>query len=217
MRRRRAVLLIGVLVALATAFPAPARDLQGPNADDCVPIALWSNGFHTSLSVPAAALGQGHPLRRAMPQADYLLVGWGDEGFYRAGGLWQGVDAVIPPSATVIHLIGAHQPVETFYRASRLQPIALSRAQAAGLAAFLAEETEVDANGEPVVLSQGHAGPNSLFVRSTSTFHGLNVCNHWTARALRAAGLDVGSRLSFRADGVLADAARSSPAICPTG
>ena len=197
------------------AFPAPARDMPGPQAGDCVEIGLWSNGFHTSLALPAAMLGLDHPLRRAMPEADYFLVGWGDEGFYRHGGFWRGVDAVIPPSPAVIHLIGADQAVEGFYLGSRVQRVALSGAQALGLSGFLAEEIALDPSGAPIVLSEGHAGQDSLFLRSTSTFHGLNVCNHWSARALRAAGLEVGSRLSYRADGVLNAAADAAPAACP--
>jgi uncharacterized protein (TIGR02117 family) len=206
---------LATVAALAFAFPAPARDLPAPSPGDCVEIALWSNGFHTSISIPTAMLGDDHPLRRALPEAAYLLVGWGDEGYYRHGGIWRGASALIPPSPTVIHLIGADQPVEGFYQASRVQRVALSGAQATGLAAFLAGETATDAAGAPIFVSQGHAGPNSVFIRSDSHFHGLNVCNHWTARALRAAGLEVGSRLSFRADGVLAAAARAAPSACP--
>ncbi len=217
MRKRlsAAILAAAALTGLAFAFPAPARDLPAPRAGDCVEIALWSNGFHTSLSIPTAILPPNHPLRVAMPEADYLLVGWGDEGYYRHGGIWRAVNAAIPPSPTVIHLIGADRPVEGFYTGSSVQRVALSGAQSHGLAQFLADETAMDPSGRPLVLSQGHAGPNSVFVRGAGHFHALNVCNHWVVRALRAAGLHVGSRFSYRADGVLAAAARAAPAQCP--
>ena len=210
-----------VLVALAAAalvtWPGPARSTAAPTTGDCAEIAVWSNGFHTSLSIPAAILHPEHPLRQAMPDAPYLLVGWGDAGFYRDGpGLWRGLDAIVPPSPSVIHLIGADEPVERFYTPTRLQRAALSSSQAAGLAAFLAREVAV-VEGQAMVVGQGHAGPGSLFLEGRSSFHGLYVCNHWTARALRAAGLSVGSRLSYRADGVLDDLARSAPAACPAG
>jgi hypothetical protein len=150
-----------------------------------------------------------------MPSAEYLLIGWGDEGFYRHGGFWRGVQAVVPPSPTVIHLIGAARPVPEVYRASHLQPVALSAAQAAGMAEYLADQTALNAEGAPIILSQGHAGPGSLFLRAQGDFHGLNMCNHWVVRALRAAGLDVGSAFSFRADGVLDSARRETPSRCP--
>lgn len=208
---------LGLIVIALVAWPGPARSTTPPTAEDCTEIAVWSNGFHTSLSIPAAMLPEDHPLRQAMPGAAYLLVGWGDAGFYREGpGFWRGLNALVPPSPSVIHLIGAAEPVERFYTPSRLQRAALSSAQAAGLSAFLAEEVRMR-DGAPAVIGEGHAGAQSLFLEGRASFHGLYVCNHWTARALRAAGLSVGSRLSFRANGVLDDLARSAPTACPAG
>jgi uncharacterized protein (TIGR02117 family) len=215
---RWVLLLAAGLIGLAqVTWPGPARSTTPVTAQDCTEITVWSNGFHTSLSIPAAIFEADHPLRQAMPEAAYLLVGWGEAGFYREGpGFWRGLDALAPPSPSVVHLIGSDEPVERFYTPTRVQTAALSSAQAAGLAAFLARETATE-NGAPVVLGDGHAGAQSLFLEGRSSFHGLYVCNHWTARALRAAGLSVGSRLSFRADGVLDDLARSAPQACPAG
>ena len=204
--------------SLAQFTPAHSRESQVAEAADaagCIEIALWSNGYHTSLSIPADLLAADHPMRLAMPEAAFFLVGWGEERFYRQGpSLWRGLDALIPPSPSVVHLIGADQPVERFFTPTRMQRAALSPSQASGLAAFLAHEVVVD-GGRPVIVGDGHAGPQSMFLRARSPFHGLYVCNHWTAQALRVAGLQVGSRLSFRADGVLEDLARSAPNFCP--
>jgi hypothetical protein len=224
---RRAALL-GVMMAAALLavhlIPVQRAPVRPPIAEvagaagagDCIEIAVWSNDDHTSLSIPADILWADHPLRLAMPEAAFFLVGWGEERFYREGpSFWRGLDALIPPSPSVVHLIGDDQPVERFLTPTRLQRAALSLSQASGLAAFLAEEVVVE-GGRPIILGAGHAGPQSLFLKGRSQFHGLHVCNHWTARALQAAGLRVGSRLSFRADGVLEDLARSAPGSCPT-
>jgi hypothetical protein len=56
----------------------------------------------------------------------------------------------------------------------------------------------------PLVLGKGLYGP-SLFYRAMDTFHIFNVCNHWVARLLAAAGLPTTPVLATLPPGLLFD------------
>lgn len=177
------------LAACAEAAPPPAP----PAAQDCIEIAVWSNGVHTSLSVPAEALPADHPFRSLYPEARYLLVGWGDAAFYRSDGTdWLlGLRALVPPSPSAVHVLASAEPAETWFTPAEAPRFGITRDGARGLAAFLAAAVATDPQGRPIVLSEGQVPGASVFLAGTEGFHLFNVCNHWTARALRAAGLDV--------------------------
>jgi hypothetical protein len=56
----------------------------------------------------------------------------------------------------------------------------------------------------PQVLGQGLYGP-SLFYRAVDNFHLFNVCNHWVARMLSAAGIRTAPVLATLPAGLLLD------------
>jgi uncharacterized protein (TIGR02117 family) len=195
---------------------APRMAIAPPvTARDCVEIAVWSNGVHTSLSVPAAILPESHPIRALAPGAEHVLVGWGDAAFYQANdaGFWLGLRALIPPSPGAVHLIGSDVPPETWFSGTEAPRFGVTLAGAAGLARFLDDAIARGADGAPLVLGPGHAGEGSVFLAATEGFHAFNVCNRWTARALGAAGVEVAVGPGWRADALTAQV-RDLP-LCP--
>jgi hypothetical protein len=166
---------------------------------------VHSNGFHTNLLVPGSAFEPGHPLRRLFPNAGWLAIGWGDEDFYRergGGTFWQGLRAVAPGGATVLHVIAFDPPPEQHFPPAQVRRVALTRAGAARLEMFLAGEVEVTETGDAVFVAPGHEGETSIFLRGADrSFSLLNNCNHWTLRGLRAAGAAVDGAAT--ADGVM--------------
>lgn len=186
-------------------------------AEDCVDIGIWSNDWHTSFALPADALPPDHPLRRFMPAAKHFLVGWGDDDFYRSDGtdLALGLKALLPGGDTVVHVIGAQAPVEERFIPSDFAHAGVSRAGAAALARALADSLELDAAGDVIPVAPGQHGAQSRFLAGRGGFHVFNVCNHWTARTLRRAGVDVHAAFVYRGDWLMDQVRRKAPACRP--
>lgn len=204
--------LVGYLYA-----PVPAPRVAPPALGDCVELHLWSNGFHSDIGAPASLFPQDHPLRRLYPQAREFLIGWGDQAFYYSDGtnLWLGLDAIVPPSPSVMH-IAYNAP----YAAAYLGPnedlaIAVSRQGAERFVAFIDRALVLDEAGDVIVTTPGKVIGRSSFVRTRGSFHLFNVCNQWMARALRAAGVDVNARAAWLAGPLIAQARGVSAATCP--
>lgn len=209
--------LVGALVvALAIwAWTGSRPRLGAPRASagDCVEIGLWSNDWHTSFALAADLLPAGHPLRRLYPDARHFLVGWGDAEFYRSDGtdLGLGLKALLPGGKTVVHVIAAQRPVEGSFLPAEMVYAGLSRAGAARLAEGLSASMALDAAGAAVTVAPGQHGAQSRFLAGRGAFDLFTVCNHWTARAMRRAGVDVNGAFAYRGDWLTAQVRRKAP------
>ena len=72
------------------------------------------------------------------------------------------------------------------------------------LDAIEASSAKVRTERPPEPLGPGLYGP-SLFYRGVEAFHVFNVCNHWVARLLSAAGLPTAPVLATLPPGLLLD------------
>jgi hypothetical protein len=163
---------------------APVRAAPQPTGR-CAEIVLEANGWHTNLVFPASLLPEDHPLRRLYPQARTLAVGWGDRDAYPLGGQepWRHAIALIPPRPSVLHVAA-----DPGWGGPR---VAIAEGGRRGFSDFLAQTVRLGEDGRPVVVSPGQIPGRSAFIESRDIFHLYNLCNQWTARALRAAGLPV--------------------------
>ena len=98
------ITLIGTLLIAYLYMPIPTPRVTAATAGDCIELHLYSNGYHSDIGAPVSIFPENHPLRRLYPEAETFLIGWGDETFYQSDGanLWLGVDALIPPSPSVL-------------------------------------------------------------------------------------------------------------------
>lgn len=212
-------LVAGALLMLAwwgTGFSpklgaAPA--LQG----DCVTIQVWNNGFHTSLSLPAESLAPAHPIRLLYPEARYLLVGWGDSAFYRSDGrdLGLGLLALAPGGSTTLHVLGSRSPPEHTFVPKDTHAVALSRAGAEALGARLKRSMALDSQGRAQIIAPGQAPGRSVFIKGGDHFHLFQVCNQWTARTLRAAGVPINAAFMYTGDQLVSALRARAPKSCP--
>ncbi|MEZ5994847.1 MAG: DUF2459 domain-containing protein [Hyphomonadaceae bacterium] len=211
-RPRLAAASVGAFVALLYFLwpPAPPH-VAPPTAGDCVELHLYSNGFHSDIGAPTAVFPADHPLRHLFPDAQSFLIGWGDQRFYFSDGadLWLGLDALIPPSPSVMHVAYNAGPSAAYLSPTDDVAIAVSGEGAARFVAYVSGALTLDANGAPVRTSDGKVIGRSAFLRTRGSFHLFNVCNHWMARALRAAGVNVNARAAWLA-GPLIEAVRGS-------
>ena len=218
-RRGRALWLAWLCAALAFWFwtgALPPLGAAPATPGDCEIVSVWSNGFHSDLTFAADLLPPDHPLRRYDPGARYLLVGWGDESFFRSSGkdLLLGAEALLPGGPTTVHVIYADQPVERVYIGDQIVPLAISHAGAAALAQRFTDALQLDEQGRVQVIGPGHGGPRSWFLKGRGEFDLFEVCNQWTARALRAAGVNVNAAFLYTGDW-LERAVAGQRHVCP--
>jgi len=219
--RRRPLLSAFCVLALALAgylfAPLPAPSVAQPSAGDCIELHLYSNGYHSDIGAPAAIFPAEHPLRRLYPRAQSFLIGWGEERFYYSDGsdLMLALDAVIPPSPSVLHIAYNAGPSSAYLGPNDDIAIAISHQGAERFVAFVDRALALDAVGAPVRTADGKVVGRSSFLRARGGFHLFNVCNHWMARALRAAGVDVNARAAWLAGPLIADLRRGGAGRCP--
>lgn len=175
----------------------PAAKAPAAKAGDCVAVTVSDNGWHTNFYLPAEAFPDSSPLRRDFPLADWFVIGWGDEGFYRLGpDLSRGIDAIIPPGPTVLHVIGSIDPPEEIF----LDKTKVALLSEKGFEVLI-EEIEAsfarDEAGEYVIVADGHYPGNSLFYRSPLSYHAFHTCNQWTAGRLRRAGVNINAPVAM--------------------
>lgn len=216
------VLALGMIVlAGATARPGnPALWPPAPGAPT-FDVFLISNGYHTGIAIPHAPLADfarqnGNAALATVAERfsgyPYVEIGWGEEQFYAAVptvahmtfGL--AVKALFwPANASVLHVVGLQDEPRQVFRSADIVPVKLSEA---GFAAMVkAIDGTFERSGAPPVpqvLGKGLYGP-SLFYRAQRRFHIFNVCNHWAADMLSAAGLPATPVLDTVPAGMLFD------------
>jgi len=200
------VLAIFIFVLFAYLYtPIPPPNVAPASAQDCVVLHLYSNGFHSDVGVPISIFPPEHPLRRLFPGATSLLIGWGDEQFYYSdgGNLWLALDAIIPPSPSVMHVAWNAPHASAYLGPNDDADIAISRQGAENFVAYIDRALVLDADHNVIITHPGKVTGHSFFLRTRGSFHLFNVCNQWMARALRAAGIDVNARASWLAGGLI--------------
>jgi hypothetical protein len=149
------------------------------------------------------------------------VAGWGDEAFFRepeGGTVGQGLSAAFPGGPTVVQIIALDRPAELHFASGESIYFAVSQTEAAALAHYIHEEIVLSGDGSAVAAGPGHYPGRSYFLRGRDeTFSLLHNCNHWTARALRAAGVDIAGAVTARALVARARTLRSSCKERPSG
>lgn len=208
------LLFVGIFAYLYAPIPAP--NVAPPMAGDCIELHLYSNGYHSDIGAPASIFPENHPLRRLYPDAESFLIGWGDQAFYYSDGtnLWLGLDALIPPSPSVFHIAYNAGPSSAYLSPNDETAIAVSHEGAQRFVTFIDRFLVLDAAGNPIRTSDGKVIGRSSFLRSRGSFHLLQVCNQWMARALRAAGVDVNARAAWLAGPLIRQVRKVQPISC---
>lgn len=166
-------------------------------------IFIQTNGVHTGIVMPVAALGidwrdrvRASDLPDPQGAGQWLAFGWGDRGFYIDTPTWRQArlatitTALTGSGSTVMHVdhLDAFAPDEN-WRPLRLRPAEYRR-----LAAFIADSF---ADGRHV--TAGYT-PRDVFYAATGHYSALRTCNVWTGEALRHAGIRMGRWTPFEAD-----------------
>ena len=186
-----------------------------------IEVAIVNHGYHSGIVLPSASLAE-QASRRGLRALGYvatrfagyerLEIGWGDEGFYRevptAGSLTvaPAVRALLRPgNPSVLHVVGVKNDLGTMFPYSDLVRVDLGETGFERVADRLDASFARDQGGLlPQELGAGLYGP-SLFFRANGAFHLFNVCNHWIADLLDAAGIPTSPVLATLPFGLLLD------------
>jgi uncharacterized protein (TIGR02117 family) len=217
-----ALALAGALIVatvLTTRYGDPMLWPPRPGAGS-IEIYVVSNGYHTGLALPRAALaefasGRGYPALIAVAQRfnqfAWVEIGWGDEKFYRqvptVGDLTLPIALRAlfrPGNPSVLHVVGLPgDPVRTFPSAD-IVAVPLSMTGFDQLLAKLDATFVPPQAGALPDLGKGLYGP-SLFYPAVGTFNIFHVCNHWIADLLDAAGVPTSPVVDTFSSGLLLD------------
>lgn len=225
---RRILITIGkgltaLLFVLAVVIVLTARSGDPhlfPAKADAVEVVLVSNGFHAGLAVPRQALleqASKQGLRSLISLSTHFQhygwveVGWGDAEFYQStptpGDIQLGLAAKALlglGEGAVLHVVGLENDPEQVFSGAKLVKIRLSPEGFARLAARMDSTFVNGPEGQNVELGPGLYGP-SLFYLAKGHFSLLNVCNHWIADLLDAAGVPTAPAISVLPHGLIAD------------
>ncbi|HEY3798968.1 MAG TPA: DUF2459 domain-containing protein [Caulobacteraceae bacterium] len=202
-------MLLLLLLTLATSKSGDPG-LYPAKPGDGVAIFLVDNGFHTDLVLPRDAIlrdnGNLADAAEGTTADPWIMVGWGDERFYRATSPWQdripdGLAAAIGGRPTVVHLEGVWERPDLAWK-SGLHRIVLSHA---GLTALLQRADKALLPSESGGLIPVAHLPNEGFYRSGEPFSLFHLCNHWTGELLNAGGLPVTPVLDTLPAGLVLD------------
>jgi uncharacterized protein (TIGR02117 family) len=198
-------------------LPIPPPRARAPSPGDCLVLHLYSNGYHSDIGAPVSIFPADHPLRRLYPGARSFLIGWGDERFYYSDGgdLLLALDALIPPSPSVMHVAYNAGPSSAYLGPNDDTDVAVSGEGAAAFVAYVDRALVLDASGQVVPTHPGKVIGRSSFLRTRGSFHLFNVCNQWMARALRAAGIDVNARAAWLAGPLIRQVRKTGRTLCP--
>jgi len=184
--------------ACQSASPLPASDetgpFRGPEAGDAaVAVSVASNGWHTVIVVPRAAVPPGAlPEAGDFPDAAYLSFGWGDAEYFPAPEttLAMTLRAALQPTPAVVHIAGLASHPRTVYPAEEAVELQAAPRQFAALIAYLDASFERGGAERARSVRPG-LEPGSRFYPATGAFHLFNTCNTWTARGLASGGWPV--------------------------
>jgi uncharacterized protein (TIGR02117 family) len=213
-----ALLLVFVVTIVITARSGNSQLF--PATVDAVEVTLVSNGYHAGLAVPRKALleqASTQGLRSLISVSTrfqhygWVEVGWGDAEFYQStptpGDIQVGLAAKALlglGEGAVLHVVGLEEPPEKVFSGADLMTIRLSPEGFARLAARMNSAFVNGPEGQNVELGPGLYGP-SLFYLAKGHFSLLNVCNHWIADLLDAAGVPTAPAISVLPHGLIAD------------
>lgn len=193
------VFALALAIALGAWIPVNS-DYRPTN--DGVTVYLRSGPIHTDLILPVKASGwdweetlDRSQARKAKPEWDHLVFGWGSRTFYLETRTWADVRAVNVAKAffgldsAAMHVEWCEAP-QVLGADDRI--IKLSAEQYEILCRSIREGFQDDDKGQPVPISEDGYGENDAFYEGTDRYTFYRTCNSWTGRKLAEAGVKIG-------------------------
>jgi hypothetical protein len=128
----------------------------------------------------------------AIRNANFIEIGWGDEGYLCSRFLNPLVllKAGCLPSRSAIHVAGFREPPEVFFAESQIIEMNVAPHKMRELCRFIHESYARDEDKCPIYLGTPFYGVGGIY-RANGRYYLPNTCNVWTAKALAAAEIPV--------------------------
>lgn len=182
--------------------------LYPPPTGKGIPVYVVDHGWHAGLVIPTVLARTALPsLPAELLRGPYLEIGWGDEGFYKAGS-FDNIDlelaarALLLPTPSVLHLVAVPALPQDYFPTSRIVEVQLSQPGLEQMLGFIHQTFLLDPQGRPQDAGAGIYG-DSRFYRARPSYHLLRTCNHWTAQGLRNGGLPITPAYAFRVENLI--------------
>ena len=209
----RVIVATMLCAALAgCAAPLPDRFPPTPDAPDNHTLWVVSRGLHAGVIVAAADARPLIPaLRSIAPDARYLEIGWGDEGYYtsRTNGNSAGLalEAMFASRGTVVLVVATARPPPEEFPQAQIEELVVSNAGFRAMAARIDAAFRRDATGNPIPRGPGRYR-DSRFYAATGHYWFLHTCVNWTAELMREMGCPITPALALTAGNTLRKARR---------
>lgn len=173
-----------------------------------LPVWLVGNGFHSSIAVRVSDLPRSWRTLTEDPRAEHVLIGWGNARFYRSKrpGFLATCVAILGVSPSALHVVPVRGPVARRFARSDVIRFSVKEEGFSMMLAHLDRAFARNKHGQRILLGPGHL-PGSRFYVGRDHFCLMQMCNVWTARVLRRAGLRISvaascaaSELAWQAD-----------------
>lgn len=197
------------------AFPCVTLPAEASGGDSICTVYVIHESWHTGIVLNAVDIPD--PLRSIVHDFTtwpYIEFGWGDSAYYQADdpGIGLALRAVLWPTSSVMQVYGSsihpanRSGIKSYCR------VQLDHSGYSELCKAIAASFALDAFQRP--FSTGGWGSLGFF-RGAEQYHLFNMCNHWTARMLKNAGLPVSESGAFTAGTVMQRLANTGQAQCP--
>lgn len=178
-----------------------------------IPVYVISHGWHVGLAVESMHIRDHLPPHDKIPGTRYLMFGWGDRSYYpnTDAGTWLMLRAALIPTSSVIHVVGINQPVTSYFPASTIVKVMVSKKGADQMGNYIAEQFQIT-NGTVQVAADG-LYPNSTFFEAKERYYFPKTSNKWTAKVLRQTGYPITPFYSITSGNVVKQAAKHGEVI----
>jgi hypothetical protein len=185
---------LAALVLWATSGCASLPAAHEPTQAGSARLFIVKRGWHIDVGVAVQELDPPLRVVRAqMPQARYLLFGFGDRRYLTARSKrMDALLAALRPGPGLILLTGLSDTPQDAFGTQAVRVLSIEPGQMQLLQAFI-WRTLAHADGLPVRVQTGpYSG--SAYLAAQPRYSALHTCNSWAAEALRAADLPVHGR-----------------------
>lgn len=200
---RIAVLAVVLMLFGCAAAPAPPTEVAPCGASSVFYVV--NHGWHTGLVIASRDLLKALPaLTDEFADAQFVEIGWGDAGFYRAPEVTLGLAlrALFRSQATVLHVVKVSEDPQRYFAGSEMIELRVTEDGYRQLLAFVARTFTRSPKEEVEALGPGLYG-NSRFFRAGGSYSLSYTCNTWVAEAVAASGLPISSASVLTAGSVM--------------
>ena len=157
-----------------------------------VPVYVINLGWHTGIAFEGKYLKEKLPKYNLFPDADFLMIGWGDNKYYPSERARIGLflRAAFLPTGSVIHVVGFDKSIESYFKSNDIVRVQISKEGMDNMSTYIAKQFHKNAEGKLRYAADG-LYRKSAFYEAKGLYFFPRISNKWTARVLRKSGFPI--------------------------